>query len=99
MAQANMLLPDENQPALDSPILPDHHTFIAPILVAYCLVVRAERNAVQRHNAIPGNAKWAKEMTGDEILASRIIGFLLFFSSNLRDCVDRSAIPLSPESV
>ncbi|KAJ7673290.1 hypothetical protein DFH06DRAFT_1467646 [Mycena polygramma] len=84
MAQVNVLLQDENQPALDSPILPDHHTFIAPILVAYCLVVRAERNAVQRHNGIPGNAKWAKEKTGDEILASRIIGFLFIELERLR---------------
>ncbi|KAJ7805948.1 hypothetical protein B0H14DRAFT_3882618 [Mycena olivaceomarginata] len=81
MAQVNVLLQDQNQPALDSPILPDHHTFIAPILVAYCLVVRAERNAVQRHNGFPGNDKWA---TGDEILASRIIGFLFIELERLR---------------
>jgi hypothetical protein len=84
MAQFNVLLQDQNQPALDSPILPDHHTFIPPVLVAYCLVVRAERNAVQRYNGIPSNTKWAKEKTGDEILASRIIGFLFIELERLR---------------
>ncbi|KAJ7867771.1 hypothetical protein B0H14DRAFT_333427 [Mycena olivaceomarginata] len=84
MAQVNVLLQDQNQPALDSPILPDHHTFIPPVLVAYCLVVRAERNAVQRYNGIPSNTKWAKEKTGDEILASRIIGFLFIELERLR---------------
>ncbi|KAJ7475698.1 hypothetical protein FB451DRAFT_1173712 [Mycena latifolia] len=84
MAQINVLLQDENQPALDSPILPDHTFESASILVAYRLVVRAERNAVQRRSGILGNAKQAKEKTDDEILASRIIGFLFVELEGLR---------------
>ncbi|KAJ7755330.1 hypothetical protein DFH07DRAFT_821852 [Mycena maculata] len=67
----------QNQPSLDTSILPRSPTFGSnAVLTAYQLVTRAEDHAVQLHRKIPANAKQAKAIAASNVLAARVMGYL-----------------------
>ncbi|KAJ6542239.1 hypothetical protein DFH09DRAFT_47350 [Mycena vulgaris] len=85
MAALNLLPQLNGPPPLTQTILPKTPPFDAhPLLSAYRLVIVAESEAVQRYGHCHSQPKAVKDAAANNVLASRVVGFLFPALWNMR---------------
>ncbi|KAJ7798957.1 hypothetical protein B0H14DRAFT_2904553 [Mycena olivaceomarginata] len=85
MAALNLLPQVNGPPPLTQTILPKTPAFdVPPLLSAYRLVIVAESEAVQHYGHCQGQPKAVKDAAANNVLASRVVGFLFPALWNMR---------------